>query len=69
MLDVISCPVFPSLEPSSGSGSQWQHLIDLMANQGVMDGPAISKENGDLFSSRAIDDLLLEVLEDLFGSN
>ena len=35
----------------------------------MTDGPAISKENGNLFSSRAIDDSLLEVLEDLFGSN
>jgi hypothetical protein len=43
--------------------------MDLKANQGVMDGPAISKENGNVLSSRAIDDSLLEVLEDLFGSN
>jgi hypothetical protein len=34
-----------------------------------MDGPAISKENGLLFSSRAVDDALLEVLEELFISN
>jgi integrase len=44
-------------------------LMALKANQGVMDGPAISKENGNSFLSRAIDDSLFEVLEDWFGSN
>jgi hypothetical protein len=44
-------------------------LMDLKANKGVIHGPAISKENGNLFSSRAMDDSLLEGLEDLFGSN
>jgi hypothetical protein len=59
--------------PITGTGLRIResvaHLMDLKANQGVMDGPAISKENGNSFSSRAIDDSLLEVLEDLFGSN
>jgi hypothetical protein len=45
-------------------------LSDLLkASQELMDGPEISKENGLLFSSRAIDDSMLEVLEELFVSN
>jgi hypothetical protein len=35
----------------------------------LTDGPAISKENGHFFSSRAIDESMLEVLEELFASN
>jgi hypothetical protein len=41
----------------------------LKAAQGLTDGPAVSKENGHLFSSKAVDDSMLEVLEDLFISN
>ena len=40
--------------------------MELKASQGLTDGPAISKENGLLFTSRAIDDSMLEVLEELF---
>jgi hypothetical protein len=43
--------------------------MDLKATQGLTDGPATSKENGHLFSSRAIDGSILEVLEELFISN
>jgi hypothetical protein len=45
--------------------------MDLKATQGLMvDGPAISKENGHLFSaSMSIDESMLEVLEDFFVSN
>jgi hypothetical protein len=46
-----------------------KHLLDLKASQDLTDGPAISKENGQLFSSRAIDDSMLEVLEKLFVSS
>jgi hypothetical protein len=46
-----------------------KRLMDLKANQGLTDGPAISNENGHLFSSRAIDKSMLEVLEELFASN
>jgi hypothetical protein len=44
-------------------------LLELKAAQGLTDGPALSKENSHLFSSRAVDDSMLEVLEDLFISN
>jgi hypothetical protein len=43
--------------------------MDLKAAQGLTDGPAISKENGVLFLSRAIDESMLEVLEELFALN
>jgi hypothetical protein len=46
-----------------------KRLMDLKATQGLTDGPAISKENGHLFLSRAIDESMLEVLEELFVSN
>jgi hypothetical protein len=46
-----------------------KQLMDLKATQGLTDGPAISKENGHLFLSRAIDEAMLEVLEELFVSN
>jgi hypothetical protein len=48
-----------------------KRLMDLKATQGLMvDGPAISKENGHLFSaSMSIDESMLEVLEDFFVSN
>jgi hypothetical protein len=46
-----------------------KRLMDLKATQGFPDGPAISKENGNMFSSRAIDESMLDVLEELFVSN
>jgi hypothetical protein len=59
--------------PVTGTG-QWirdsvKRLLELKAVQGLTDGPAVLKENGHLFSSRAVDDSMLEVLEDLFVSN
>jgi hypothetical protein len=66
------CHLLPCV-PVTGTGlrirDSVKRLLELKANQGLTDGPAISKENGHLFSSRAIDDSMLEVLEDLFGSN
>ena len=41
-------------------------LILLKKSQGRLSGPAISDEAGVIFSSRAMDDALHEVLEDLF---
>jgi hypothetical protein len=41
-------------------------LIALKKNQSRISGPAISDESGVIFSSRAMDDALHEVLEDLF---
>ena len=46
-----------------------KRLIDLKAAQGVTDGPAISKENGNLFLTRAIDDAMLLTLEELFETH
>jgi hypothetical protein len=66
------CHLLPCV-PVTGSGlrirDSLKRLLDLKSTQGFMDGPAISKENGLLFSSRAVDDALLEVLEELFISN
>jgi hypothetical protein len=50
-------------------GDSVKQLLELKAAQGLTDGPALSKENGHLFLSRAVDDSMLEVLEDLFISN
>jgi hypothetical protein len=41
-------------------------LVKLKESQGRLSGPAISDEAGVIFSSRAMDDALHEVLEDLF---
>jgi hypothetical protein len=46
-----------------------KRLIDLKATQGLTDGPEILKENGYLFLSRAIDDSMLETLEELFETH
>jgi hypothetical protein len=46
-----------------------ERLLQHKANKGYRDGPAISDENGRLFPTRAIDDMLHEVLEDLFDSD
>jgi hypothetical protein len=43
-------------------------LIMLKESQGRVSGPAISDETGVIFSSRAMDDALHEVLEDLFAT-
>jgi hypothetical protein len=66
------CHLLPCvLETGSGLRirDSLKRLLELKATQGLTDGPAISKENGFLFSSRAIDDSMLEVLEDLFVSS
>jgi hypothetical protein len=60
--------------PTTGTGLRIQEspvvrLMKLKVNQGLMDGRAILKENGNLFSSRAIHDSLLVVMQDFFGSN
>jgi hypothetical protein len=44
-------------------------LMDLKRTQGYEDGPAISDERGRVLSHRALNDSLLEVLEDLFDSD
>jgi hypothetical protein len=66
------CHLLPCV-PVTGSGlkvkDSLKRLLDLKATQDLTDGPAISKENGQLFSSRAIDDSMLEVLEELFVSS
>jgi hypothetical protein len=68
----VWCHLLPYL-PVAGTESRIKEsvkqLMDLKATQGLMDGHAISKENGHLFLSRAIDELMLEVLEELFVSN
>jgi hypothetical protein len=67
------CHLLPCVPITGNTGLRIREsvarLMILKSKQGMTDGPAISKENGNLFSSRAIDDSLLEVLEDLFGSN
>jgi hypothetical protein len=63
----LSCAPVTGTEPRIKETVK--RLTDLKATQGLMDGPVISKENGHLFSSRAIDESLLEVLEELFASN
>jgi hypothetical protein len=59
--------------PINGTGLKIRdyvkRLLDLKADQWLVDGPAVSRENGHLFSSRAVDDSMLEVLEDLFVTN
>ena len=66
------CHLLPCT-PITGSGlrikESVERLMSLKVSQGLADGPAISKENGFLFTTRAIDDAMLEVLEDLFLSN
>jgi hypothetical protein len=43
-----------------------ERLIASKRRNGFEDGPAISYEKGEAYSSRAIDDCLHEILEDLF---
>ena len=66
------CHLLPCV-PLTGSGlkikESRKRLLDLKASQDLTDGSAISKENGLLFTSRSIDDSMLEVLEELFISN
>jgi hypothetical protein len=68
MLDAISCPVIPSLEPSQDPGVSG--ASDGLEGESRSDGwPGHLERKWQFVSSRAIDDSLLEVLEDLFGSN
>jgi hypothetical protein len=56
----------------TGSGislEMWlKWLLMIKAKEGHTDGPAISDGNGRVLTSRSLDDLLHEVLEDLFES-
>jgi hypothetical protein len=45
-----------------------QRLIDFKRSRGFVNGPAISDMNGHVFSHPALNDSLLEVLEELFES-
>jgi hypothetical protein len=45
-----------------------QRLLDHKLSGGFVDGPAISDVEGTLYKTRAIDDCLHEILEDLFDS-
>ena len=66
------CHLLPCV-PVTGTGlkikESVKRLMDLKDSQGLTDGPVISKENGLLFTSRSIDDSMLEVLEELFITN
>jgi hypothetical protein len=66
------CHLLPCA-PVTGTGikikESVKRLIDLKATQGLTDGPAISKENGNIFSTRAIDDAMLLTLEELFETH
>jgi hypothetical protein len=44
-------------------------LIEFKRSQGREDGPAISDLNGRVLSHRALNNLLLETLEELFGTH
>ena len=46
-----------------------QRLIEFKRTRGCVDGPAISDLAGNVFSHRALNDSLLEVLEELFDSH
>jgi hypothetical protein len=63
------CHLLPSV-PVTSSGvkvlDSLERLITHKQVKGFVDGPAISDEAGRAYSSRAIDDSLHEVLEDLF---
>jgi hypothetical protein len=65
------CHLIPCVRVTS-SGidvSHWiNQLIELKKNQGFTSGPAISDEYGKVLPTRAIDDMLHEVLFDLFES-
>jgi hypothetical protein len=45
------------------------HLIEFKRAQGHVDGPAISDLNGRVLSHPALNDLLCETLEELFGTH
>jgi hypothetical protein len=59
--------------PVTGSGlrirESVKRLLGLKSTQELIDGPVILKENGLIFSFRAVDDSMLESLEELFISN
>jgi hypothetical protein len=46
-----------------------ERLLEVKRSQGFVEGPAISDEQGRALTTRAIDDCLQEVLQDLFVSN
>jgi hypothetical protein len=63
------CHLLPSVLVTQSGVSVAESLERLIATKrrnGFEDGPAISDEKGEAYSSRAIDDCLHEMLEDLF---
>ena len=66
------CHLIPSV-PVTKSGVQVRfalnRLMALKQEQGFVDGPAISDETGHVYSTRALDDCLHEILEELFDLN
>jgi hypothetical protein len=46
-----------------------QRLIEFKHSHGLVDGPAISDDAGHVFSHRALNDFLLEVLKELFDTH
>jgi hypothetical protein len=44
-------------------------LIELKQSQGFIDGPAISDTRGRVFSTKTLDDALVEVLEEVYDTN
>jgi hypothetical protein len=63
------CHLLPSV-PVTQSGVRVAESLERLAaskrRNGFEDGPAISDEKGEAYSSRAIEDCLHEILEDLF---
>ena len=66
------CHLIPCIRQTS-SGINVFHwldqLINLKVGDGFTSGPAISDKHGKVLPTRAVDDMLHEVLFDLFGSN
>lgn len=63
------CHLLPSVTVTQSGVKVAESLERLIASKGrngFHDGPAISDEKGEAYSSRAIDDCLHEILEDLF---
>jgi hypothetical protein len=64
--------LLPSV-PVTSSGidirSSLKRLMDLKAQKGFVDGPAISDIHGDVFTTRDMSESLVEILEDLFDTH